>query len=63
MYARVAVGSLRAIDAGMQRMQSAIGEDIRGAQLNASQPKAEDCTIKLILRADVSAAGTTPRLQ
>lgn len=44
--------SLKAIDAGMKRIASAVAKGIPGAQLNSSQPKGEDCTTKLILRAD-----------
>jgi len=44
--------SLKAIDAGMKRIADAITKGMRGAQLNASQPKGETCTTKLILRAD-----------
>jgi len=53
-YAPVAdrATSLKAIDAGMKRMAEAITKGMRGAQLNASQPKVENCTTKLILRAD-----------
>jgi len=42
--------SLKAIDAGMKRITYAIAKGMRGAQLNASQPKGETCTTKLILR-------------
>jgi predicted nucleotidyltransferase component of viral defense system len=44
--------SLKAIDAGMKRIADAITKGMRGAQLNASQPKGETCTTKLILRAE-----------
>jgi predicted nucleotidyltransferase component of viral defense system len=44
--------SLKAIDAGMKRIASAVAKGIPGAQVNSSQPKGEDCTTKLILRAD-----------
>jgi len=44
--------SLKAIDAGMKRIANAIRKGVPGAQLNASQPKGETCTTKLILRAD-----------
>ena len=44
--------SLQAIDAGMKRIADAISKGMRGAQLNASQPKGETCTTKLIVRAD-----------
>lgn len=44
--------SLKAIDAGMKRMVEAITKGMRGTQLNASQPKGENCTTKLVLRAD-----------
>jgi len=44
--------SLKAIDAGMKRIADALTKGMRGAQLNASQPKGETCTTKLILGAD-----------
>jgi len=44
--------SLKAIDAGMKRIAGAITKAMRGAQLNASQPRGENCTTKLLLRAD-----------
>jgi predicted nucleotidyltransferase component of viral defense system len=44
--------SLKSIDAGMKRIADAITKGMRGAQLNASQPKGETCTTKLILRSD-----------
>lgn len=44
--------SLKAINAGMTRIADAITKGIRGAQINASQPKGENCTTKLILRVD-----------
>lgn len=44
--------SLKAIDAGMKRIAKAITKGVPGAQLNASQPKGETYTTKLILRAD-----------
>src|ERR1022692_3003123 len=44
--------SLRAIDAGMKRIADAITKGTRSAQLNASQPKGENCITKLILRDD-----------
>lgn len=44
--------SLKAIDAGMKRIANAIAKGVPGAQLNASQPKGETCTTKLILRTD-----------
>lgn len=44
--------SLKAIDAGMKRIADAIKKGVFGALLNASQPKGETCTTKLILRAD-----------
>jgi predicted nucleotidyltransferase component of viral defense system len=44
--------SLKAIDAGMKRIASAVTKGIPGAQVSSSQPKGEDCTTKLILRAD-----------
>jgi predicted nucleotidyltransferase component of viral defense system len=44
--------SLKAIDAGMKRLEDAITKGMRHAHLNASQPKGENCTTKLILRAD-----------
>jgi predicted nucleotidyltransferase component of viral defense system len=44
--------SLKAIDAGMKRIAGAITKGMRGAQLNASQPRGENCTTKLLLRAD-----------
>ena len=44
--------SLKAIDTGMNRIADAIRKGMRGAQLNASQPKGENCTTKLLLRAD-----------
>ncbi len=44
--------SLKAIDAGMKRIADAITKGMRGAQINASQPKGENCTTKLIIRAD-----------
>ena len=44
--------SLKAIDAGMKRIADAITKGMRSAQINASQPKGENCTTKLILRAD-----------
>jgi hypothetical protein len=44
--------SLKAIDAAMRRIADAITKEMRGAQINASQPKGENCTTKLILRAD-----------
>ena len=44
--------SLKAIDAGMKRIADAITKGMPGAELNASQPKGETCTTKLILRAD-----------
>jgi predicted nucleotidyltransferase component of viral defense system len=44
--------SLKAIDAGMKRIADAVTKGMRGVQLNASQPKGETCTTKLILRAD-----------
>ena len=37
---------------GMKRIADAITKGMRGAQLNASQPRGENCTTKLILRAD-----------
>jgi hypothetical protein len=42
--------SLKAIDAGMKRIEEAITKKMRGAQLNASQPKGEKCTTKLLKR-------------
>ena len=44
--------SLKAIDAGMKRIADAITKGMRGAQLNASHPKGENCTTKLIVRVD-----------
>jgi hypothetical protein len=44
--------SRKAIDAGMKRIAGAITKGMRVAQLNASRPKGESCTTKLILRAD-----------
>ena len=44
--------SLKAIDTGMKRITDALTKGIRGAQLNASQPKGETCNTKLILRPD-----------
>lgn len=44
--------SLKSIDAGMRRIADAITKGMRGAQLNASQPKGENCTTKLLLRQD-----------
>jgi predicted nucleotidyltransferase component of viral defense system len=44
--------SLKAIDTGMNRIADAIRKGMRGAQLNASQPKGENCTTKLLLRGD-----------
>lgn len=44
--------SLKAIDAGMKRIANAITRGMRGAQLNAGQPKGETCTTKLIVRVD-----------
>ena len=44
--------SLKAIDTGMNRIADAVKKGMRGAQLNASQPKGENCTTKLLLRAD-----------
>lgn len=44
--------SLKAIDAGMKRIAKAITKGVPGAKLNASQPKGETYTTKLILRAD-----------
>ncbi len=44
--------SLKAIDAGMKRIADAITKGMRGAQINAGQLKGENCTTKLILRAD-----------
>jgi predicted nucleotidyltransferase component of viral defense system len=44
--------SLKAIDAGMKRIEDAITKGMPGAHLNASKPKGENCTTKLILRAD-----------
>jgi predicted nucleotidyltransferase component of viral defense system len=44
--------SLKAIDTGMNRIADAIRKGMRSAQLNASQPKGENCTTKLLLRAD-----------
>lgn len=44
--------SLKAIDAGMKRIADAITKGMRGAQLNASQPRGETCTTKLIVRTD-----------
>ena len=44
--------SLKAIDTGMNRIADAIRKGMRGAQLNASQPKGENCTTRLLLRAD-----------
>lgn len=47
------VTSLTAIDAGMKRIASAITKGIRGALVNASQPRDESSyTTKLIVRAD-----------
>lgn len=46
------VTSLKAIDAGMKRIADAIAKGIPGAKVNPSQPKGDDCTTKLILRAD-----------
>src|SRR6516165_3743127 len=40
--------SLKAIDAAMKRIAAAILKGMRGAQLDASQPKGENCTTKLI---------------
>jgi predicted nucleotidyltransferase component of viral defense system len=44
--------SLGSIDAGMKRIADAITKGIRGTQVSASQPKGENCTTKLIVRAD-----------
>ena len=44
--------SLKAIDAGMKRIADSITKGMRGAQLNASQPRGESCTTKLIIRSD-----------
>ncbi len=44
--------SLKAIDAGTKRIADAITNGMRGAQVNAGQPKGETCTTKLTLRAD-----------
>ncbi len=44
--------SLTAIDAGMKRIADAITKRMRGAQLNESQSRDENYTIKLIVRAD-----------
>lgn len=44
--------SLAAIDSGMKRIADALKKGMRGAQLNASQPKDENYITKLILRAD-----------
>jgi predicted nucleotidyltransferase component of viral defense system len=44
--------SLKAIDAGMKRIEGAITKGMLGAQLNTSQLKGEACTTKLIVRAE-----------
>jgi len=44
--------SLKAIDAGMKRIADAITKNMRGTQVSASQLKSENCTTKLVLRAD-----------
>ena len=44
--------SLAAIDAGMKRIGDAITKGIIAAQVNASQPRDENYTTKLIVRAD-----------
>lgn len=44
--------SLAAIDAGMQRIAAALNKGLRGAQLNQGRLKGENCTTKLIVRAD-----------
>ena len=37
---------------GMKRIADSITKGMRGAQLNASQPRGESCTTKLIIRSD-----------
>lgn len=44
--------SLKAIDRGMKRIADAVAKGMPGGQINASQPKGESCTTKLIVRAD-----------
>src|SRR5579862_6521119 len=42
--------SLKAIDAAMKRIADAITKGLPNVQLNATQPKGENCTTKLLVR-------------